>query len=45
MHEYEDKLVTSKELKDLTSLISETNKKLVMKFKREHQYTLEKYEE
>lgn len=29
----------------MTSLIAETNKKMQMRFKREHKYKLEKYEE
>jgi len=35
----------SKEIRELTSLIADTNKKMQMRFKREHTYTLEKYEE
>lgn len=43
--EYENRVAQSQELKDLNTVISETNKKLQMRFKREHEYKLEKYEE
>lgn len=43
--EFEGKIVQSPEINELTSLINETNKKLVMKYKREHKYNLEIYEE
>lgn len=45
LNEYENKIAVSKELKDLQELIADTNKKLSMRFKREHEYKLEKYEE
>lgn len=38
-------MADSKEIRELTQLISDTNKKMEMRFKREHTYTLEKYEE
>eukprot|EP00347_Sterkiella_histriomuscorum_P015569 403356530 len=43
--EYEDKIAQSPEILELTSLINSTNKKLVMKYRREHQYNVEIYEE
>jgi hypothetical protein len=44
-HEYESMIAQSQDLRDLSTLIGETNKKLQMRYKREHKYTLEKYEE
>jgi hypothetical protein len=41
MHEYESRVVQSKDIKDLTDLITQTNKQLQMRFKREHKYNLE----
>lgn len=38
-------MADSKEIRELTQLIADTNKKMQMRFKREHTYTLEKYEE
>ena len=35
----------SKEIRELSQLIADTNKKMQMRFKREHVYKLEKYEE
>ena len=34
--EYEDRIAQSKEISHLNTLISETNKKLVMRYRREH---------
>ena len=45
LHEYENGIAQSPELKELSSLIAETNKKLQMRFKREHEYKLEQHEE
>ncbi len=38
--EYESKIAQSEELKELNTVISETNKKLEMKYRREHDYKL-----
>jgi pyruvate-formate lyase-activating enzyme len=35
----------SKDIRELFQVIAETNRKMQMRFKREHTYTLEKYEE
>lgn len=35
----------SKDLQQMTSLIDQTNRKLKLKFKREHKYDLKQYEE
>jgi len=35
----------SKDIRELSQVIAETNRKMQMRFKREHTYTLEKYEE
>ncbi|CDW77077.1 oligopeptidase b [Stylonychia lemnae] len=43
--EYESQIAQSKDINELNTLIGQTNKKLVMKYKREHAYKLEKYEE
>jgi hypothetical protein len=43
--EYQERVADSVEIRELTQLIAETNKKMQMRFKREHEYKLEKYEE
>ena len=45
MKEFDDRVVKSEELDKITNLIDATNRKLEMKFKREHKYDLEHYEE
>jgi hypothetical protein len=45
LHEFDSKIAISKDLKELQELIMDTNKKIQMRFKREHVYNLEKYEE
>ena len=45
LDEFNSRIVQSKELNELTSAIAETNKKLQMRFKREHVYKMEVYEE
>lgn len=43
--EFENRVAKSKDLTDLSKLIGDTNKQLQMKFKREHKYGIEIYEE
>lgn len=43
--EYKDKVADSVQIRELTQLIAETNRKMQMRYKREHKYSLEKYEE
>ena len=45
LHEYETKVCTSEDIKTLQKLINDTNKKMQIKFKREHQYEILKHEE
>ena len=45
MKEFDDRLVKSADLDKITNLIDSTNRKLRMKFKREHKYELKHYEE
>ena len=45
MKEFDDRIVKSKELDHITNLIDSTNRKLRMRFKREHKYELKHYEE
>ena len=45
MHEFDIMVAKSDELDDLTRSIDKTNRKLAMKFKREHKYDMKIYEE
>ena len=45
IEEYKQMVADSKEIKELRQLIADTNKKMQMRFKREHVYKLEKHEE
>jgi hypothetical protein len=45
LEEYKGKVADSPQLRELTSLIADTNRKMQMRYKREHTYRLEKYEE
>ncbi len=45
LDEYKQMVADSKEIRELSQLIADTNKKMQMRFKREHNYKLEKYEE
>jgi hypothetical protein len=45
IEEYNTKIATSSQLRELTAIIADTNKKMSMRFKREHTYKLEKFEE
>ena len=45
MHEFNVSVAQSDELDDLTRSIDKTNRALAMKYKREHKYSVEMYEE
>ena len=45
MHEFDVQIAHSEELDKLTRSIDKANRKLSMKFKREHKYTVQMYEE
>lgn len=45
LKDYNSLIIDTKETRELTDLISDTNRKLQMRFKREHSYKVEKYEE
>mgnify|MGYP000509949047 CR=1 FL=1 len=45
MHEFNISVAHSEELDDLTRSIDKTNRKLSMKFKREHKYEVKMHEE
>ena len=45
MHEFNVQVAQSDELDDLTRSIDKTNRQLAMKFKREHKYDLNIYDE
>lgn len=45
IHEYQTIVPKSEQITELNKLINDTNKKLQMKFKREHKYELLKHEE
>ena len=45
MHEFDIQVAKSDELDDLTRSIDKANRKLAMKYRREHKYGVEMYEE
>ena len=45
MHEFNMQVAQSEELDDLTRSIDKANRKLAMKYKREHKYKVQMYEE
>ena len=45
MYEFNMQVAQSEELDDLTRSIDKTNRKLAMRYKREHKYQVQMYEE
>ena len=45
MYEFDIQVAHSEELDDLTRSIDKANRKLAMKYKREHSYDIKMYEE